>query len=192
MSQSHLFLTRLADFSPRGAHNSEFLRASSAVLFGPAGFTNPLCKRTASQAAEKLVLGSFRIRHDSTSCGKTRFLRLLCIRARLYRLPKNLFQRRFVSGHDFSRADKFFLFVFPRGLQPAGRSAFQNFCLLTIGIYPCAPNGQGAVASLRLIRHKMFFDPLGRISLYPCDGSPYPEKRFFHSAGLDDAGIKIR
>ena len=47
--------------------------------------------------------------------------------ARLKRLLKNSISARFVSGHDFSRADKLFVFVIPSGLQPARDSAFPTF-----------------------------------------------------------------
>jgi Fe-S cluster assembly protein SufD len=39
--------------------------------------------------------------------------------ARLYRLLKRSALERFVTGHDFSRADKPFIFIIPSGLQPA-------------------------------------------------------------------------
>jgi hypothetical protein len=34
----------------------------------------------------------------------------------------------FVSGHDFSRADKPFIFLTPSGLQPARDPLFRVFC----------------------------------------------------------------
>ena len=47
--------------------------------------------------------------------------------ARLHRLLKNSISARFVSGHDFSRADKLFVFVIPSGLQPARDLLFGLF-----------------------------------------------------------------
>ena len=47
--------------------------------------------------------------------------------ARLKRLLKNSISARFVSGHDFSRADKLFVFVIPSGLQPARDLLFRLF-----------------------------------------------------------------
>jgi hypothetical protein len=43
----------------------------------------------------------------------------------LYSLLKN--SQGFVSGHDFSRADKRFIFVIPSGLQPARDLLFRLF-----------------------------------------------------------------
>lgn len=48
-------------------------------------------------------------------------------RARLHRLLKNSFLRRFVSGHDFRCADKSYIFVIPSRLQPAGDLPFGLF-----------------------------------------------------------------
>ena len=39
----------------------------------------------------------------------------------------NPLHHRFVSGHDFSRADKLFVFVIPSGLQPARDLLFRLF-----------------------------------------------------------------
>jgi hypothetical protein len=46
------------------------------------------------------------------------------------RLRKNWFCEWFVSGHDFSRAEKSFIFVIPSGLQPARNLLF--------GLFPAA------------------------------------------------------
>ena len=54
--------------------------------------------------------------------------------ARLKRLLKNSISARFVSGHDFSRADKLFVLVIPSGLQPARDLLFQLFQQL---VKPC-------------------------------------------------------
>src|SRR5208283_4402329 len=43
------------------------------------------------------------------------------------RLLKNSLLRGFVSGHDFSRADKSFVLVIPSGLQPARDLLFALF-----------------------------------------------------------------
>jgi len=45
----------------------------------------------------------------------------------LYSLLKNSLWEGFVSGHDFSRADRRFIFVIPSGLQPARNLLFRLF-----------------------------------------------------------------
>src|SRR5271165_4270328 len=54
--------------------------------------------------------------------------------APLNSLRKNTFGRRSVSRHRFSRADKPFMFVIPRGLLVRGESVFPTFSATSKGV----------------------------------------------------------
>src|SRR5208337_3012263 len=71
-------------------------------------------------------LGNVLKGHGFTVYGKTRF-RQGFEGAQLYRLRKDSFPSSFVSGHDFSRADKSFVFDSPSGRQSARRVPFGLF-----------------------------------------------------------------